>query len=231
MDKKRLIAAAAAGVLLLACGLSVAYFTDYDSRDNVFTVGKVGLELNEEHYTDRQTARPAEKLPKDPTVKNTGINDEYVFLEVSVPKRELTLLGDNGTPVGAKALTEAFDFFAEESPQTVSGSSFIYNGAAAGAEGWVFLERNDSAGEVTYVFGYSRKLSAGEETVSLFDKFALKRFIEEELTGGSRLSVPVRAYGIQADSLDGAEGVPADGSDPSVEALRSIFGICSNKKE
>ena len=231
MDKKRLIAAGAAGILLLACGLSVAYFTDYDRKDNVFTVGKVGLELNEEHYTDRQIARPSEKLPKDPTVKNTGINDEYVFLEVSVPKRQLTLLGDNGAPLGPKALTEVFDFFAEENPQTVSGTSFSYNGAAAGSDGWVFLEKNDGTDEATYVFGYSRRLAAGDETTSLFDKFALKSFIEEELTGGSRLSVPVRAYGIQADSLDGAEGVPADGSAPSAEALRSIFRICNNKKE
>ena len=232
MDKKKLLAAAAAGVMLMACSLAVAYFTDQDTRTNVFTVGNVALELNEEHFTDGQLARADVRLAKDPTVKNTGKNDEFVFLEVKVPKRLVTLLGTNGQKTGAKAANEVFGFFAEGSSQTVSGSSnFSYNGRTAAADGWVFLSKEEAADEDTYIFGYSRRLSPGEETVSLFDSFALRSFIEEEIEGGSSLTVPVNAYGIQADSLDGVSGLPDSDSDLTAQNLGDIFAICRNKQD
>ncbi len=230
MDKKKLIAAAAAGSLLVLCSLAVAYFTDYDTKNNVFTVGNVSLELNEEHFTDGQLARADVKLDKDPTVKNTGVNDEFVFLEVKVPKGEITLLGSDGKPSAAKSLQELFSFFGGSGAQTVSGSdNFAYNSSTSSSDGWVFLEKTSAEKEDTYVFGYSSALSSGDETISLFDKFALRKFIEEEIEGGTKLKIPVNAYGIQADSLDGVSGLPESGS-LSVQNLRDIFEICRNKQ-
>jgi predicted ribosomally synthesized peptide with SipW-like signal peptide len=230
MDKKKLTAAAAAGVMLLICSLAVAYFTDYDTKTNVFTVGNVALELNEEHFTDGQLVRADVKLDKDPTVKNTGTNDEFVFLEVKVPKGEITLLGSDGRPSAAKSLQELFSFFGSSGAQAVSGSdNFAYNGSTSSSEGWVFLEKAAAANEDTYVFGYSTAVSPGEETISLFDKFALRKFIEEEIAGGTKLKIPVNAYGIQADSLDGVSGLTESGS-LTAQDLKDIFEICRNKQ-
>ncbi|MBQ6251966.1 TasA family protein [Ruminococcus sp.] len=230
MDKKKLIAAAAAGGLLLLCSLAVAYFTDHDTKNNVFTVGNVALELNEEHFIDGQLARADIRIDKDPTVKNTGKNDEFVFLEVKVPKGEITLLGSDGKPAAPKSSQELFSFFGGSGAQTVSGSdNFAYNSSTSSADGWVFLEKTAAADEDTYVFGYSTAISPDEETVSLFDKFALRKFIEEEIAGGTKLTVPVNAYGIQASSLDGVSGLPESGS-LSVQNLKDIFEICRNKQ-
>ena len=229
MDKKKLIAVSAAGVLLLLCSLAVAYFTDQDTKNNVFTVGNVALELNEEHFTDGQLARAEVRLDKDPAVKNTGKNDEYVFLEVKVPKDEVTLLDSNGQRIPPKALQELFSFFGSGST-TVSGSeNFGYNSSTASADGWVFLEKTEAADADTYVFGYSKRLSSGDETVSLFDKFALRKFIEEEVAGGTMLEIPINAYGIQADNIDGVSGLPESGSLTAAQ-LSDIFEICRNKQ-
>ncbi len=229
MDKKKLIAASAAGVMLIAVSAAVAYFTDSDTKTNVFTVGNVDLELREENFTGGQLARADIRLSKDPKVKNTGKNDEFVFLEVKVPKGEVTLL-ENGVPAGPKAPRELFGFYAGSSGTAVSGSDNFSYRAAVENDGWVFLSRTESSDSASYVFGYSSKISPGDETVCLFDEFALRSFIEEEVPGGSELTVPVNAYGIQADSISGVSGLPDDGSGLTVQNLKDIFDICLNKQ-
>lgn len=76
------------GVLCLASvgGVS-AYLTDYDKVSNQFTVGKVDVELTEDNWKpdDHKKIEPGKVISKDPRIKNTGINDAYAYLEVSIP--------------------------------------------------------------------------------------------------------------------------------------------------
>ena len=40
---------------------------------------------------------PDKEVPKDPQITNTGANDAYVFMEVSVPRSEVRTVNDDGS--------------------------------------------------------------------------------------------------------------------------------------
>lgn len=87
--KKKLTAAAlvvAFGATAVT-GATLAYFTDIDQKDNVFTVGNVDIELTEPNWVaegskDAPEAYPGEALAKDPTVTNGGKNPCFVRIKV-----------------------------------------------------------------------------------------------------------------------------------------------------
>lgn len=68
-------------------GGTLAYFTDTEKADNVFTVGNVDITLTEPNWEgsgkeDAPEAYPGEALKKDPTVKNDGANPCFVRIKV-----------------------------------------------------------------------------------------------------------------------------------------------------
>lgn len=78
-----IIALAATAVI----GGTLAYFTDTDTADNVFTVGNVSIDLTEPNWEgegseDAPEAYPGEALKKDPTVTNDGKNPAFVRIKV-----------------------------------------------------------------------------------------------------------------------------------------------------
>jgi len=100
------------GVLCLASvgGVS-AYLTDYDKVSNQFTVGKVDVELTEDNWKpdDHKKIEPGKVISKDPRIKNTGINDAYAYLEVSIPTANVIAAADNGSRL-EKRVQELFSF-------------------------------------------------------------------------------------------------------------------------
>ena len=68
----------------VAIGGTLAYFTDRDSEANVFTVGDVEIDLNEEFEQNSQLI-PGVKIEKEATITNTGINDAWVWMTVAIP--------------------------------------------------------------------------------------------------------------------------------------------------
>lgn len=68
----------------IAIGGTLAYFTDRDSEANVFTVGDVKIDLNEE-FDQGATLIPGVNIEKEATITNTGINDAYVWMTVAIP--------------------------------------------------------------------------------------------------------------------------------------------------
>lgn len=77
-------------------GGTLAYFTDSEQADNVFTVGNVDITLTEPNWDasgklDAPNAYPGEALKKDPTVANTGANPCFVRIKVE----GLDVLGQN----------------------------------------------------------------------------------------------------------------------------------------
>ncbi len=97
--KKKLTAAAlvvAFGATAVT-GATLAYFTDIEQKDNVFTVGNVDITLTEPNWdeigsTEARDAYPGEALAKDPTVENEGENPCFVRVSVS----NLDQFGDKG---------------------------------------------------------------------------------------------------------------------------------------
>lgn len=73
---------------VMVAGLSVAgtlaYLTDRDSKANVFTVGDVSIELNEE-FNQNDTLLPGKDIEKAPTITNIGKNDAWVWASIAIP--------------------------------------------------------------------------------------------------------------------------------------------------
>lgn len=95
MKKKiALISLAIALVAILAVGGSLAYFMDTDEVKNVFTVGSVDIEQNEDFVQNSQllpvvgtdpTVADDNYIKKTVTVENIGENNAYVQTLVAVP--------------------------------------------------------------------------------------------------------------------------------------------------
>ncbi|MBQ8603511.1 MAG: hypothetical protein IJ410_01520 [Oscillospiraceae bacterium] len=118
MNKKRLVALIMVVALALTTlvGGTLAYFTDTDDATNTFVMGNVEIvldeakvEYNPEDYTwtaDEEAERvdtntyggeegllyPGAVLPKDPTVHNTGLNDAYIRVKVTMNPYPLGLI-------------------------------------------------------------------------------------------------------------------------------------------
>ena len=173
------------------------YLTDRDTAVNTVTVGDIKIDLDEPNWHDTYDVIPNQELPKDPQIKNTGVNDAIVFMTVQVPVEEITLTADNGTK-GVKAPSELFWF-----KDTADGASTHANNFDSN---WVHLDTKDTGADMsglshTYVFAYKTPLAANQTTSPLFDKIQIKNFIENEIMGGITEDIFINAYGIQASNV------------------------------
>ena len=149
MNKRKLILPImlAFGVVMLfmLLGGTVAYLTDTEAGVNVITIGNVGLVLTEPKYKDNKILSAGSSLEKNPILTNSGTKDEFVFIEVAVPKRTVTLLyedttvGDNphkeGTPVNVASLEEIYKIIADGHDSGATAVNLTENGE---------LENNDN---------------------------------------------------------------------------------------
>lgn len=83
----------------LAAGGTAAYLTDFETATNSFTVGKVDIDLDEPNWKpeDNTDLVPTQVIRKDPYVANKGVNEAFVYLEVSVPVRNVITVAKDGT--------------------------------------------------------------------------------------------------------------------------------------
>ena len=84
MKKALLMVLSLVLVVALTIGGTLAYLTDRDSKANVFTVGDVRIELNED-FDQGATLIPGKEIEKDVSITNIGKNDAYVWVEIAVP--------------------------------------------------------------------------------------------------------------------------------------------------
>ena len=97
MKKKKTVLAAIILLLMFVVGGAIAYFTDTDTKTNIFTIGSVDITLTEPGWnlTDAnnndipdaaEDLMPGESVTKDPTINNVSTkNPAYVFAKVEVP--------------------------------------------------------------------------------------------------------------------------------------------------
>jgi len=83
--KKKILALCIVAIIAVTAiaGASLAYLTDRDSAENVFTFGNVEIQLNET-FKDNKLI-PGKDLTKEASVTNTGINDAWVWVTVAIP--------------------------------------------------------------------------------------------------------------------------------------------------
>ena len=195
---KNVVMALTLAALLLVGGV-FAYLTDTDTQTNTFTMGNVEIDLTEptwDEYPDNNgdgVPDPAEDIwagkviAKDPTITNTGDNDAYVYLMVSVPKQNIVTAQADGTPNEA-AVTQLFNY-------TVNG-------------GWTLLKSNTSgADENVYLYAYDTALAPTEVTATaLFDEIEFVNVIEGQILSDVTFNIPVVAYAIQSNFGAGEAG-------------------------
>lgn len=173
----------------LAVGGTMAYLTDYDKAVNEFTIGKVEIELQEPNWKPEENTKlePSQQIRKDPQVKNTGKNDAFVYLEVSIPMADVITADASGNRIDRKN-TELFTFTKKAD--------------------WTSLESKASGQNKIYTFAYNKILKPGQTSTSLFDTVTLVNIIEGQLDT-RQFTVPVRAYAIQTVNTGGDAGTVA----------------------
>lgn len=123
--KKKILALAMAAIMLIVAvvGGTLAYFTDSDAENNVFTVGNIDIDLREhkddqlkDDFEDVTGVMPGVTYNKLIDVKNVGDNDAYVKVTIVIP--------ENMTPVWNDDATWKAD---DENPTSGSGTYVFYN--------------------------------------------------------------------------------------------------------
>lgn len=174
-----------AGILCLASvgGVS-AYLTDYEKVSNEFTVGKVDIELKEPEWKPEENKKiePSKVIHKDPQITNTGTNDAFVYMEVSIPMANVEAAAENGERLGKK-VQELFSFEAKDS--------------------WMQLSVQNAESRRTYTYAYKKILKPQETSETLFDTVKFLNLIEGQLDGQT-FEIPVRAYAIQTSYTGGS---------------------------
>lgn len=194
-------------MMLIAClavaGIS-AYFTDGADVTNTFTIGEVKLKLTEPSYPGNDNPEvkditPNAEIEKDPTITNTGKNDEYVFLTVSVPYADNLVVADaDGKKLDAKE-TQLFSYTLN------NGWSQV---------GQVIQDKSAKTNTYIYAYGTETKLTAlpAEDdtttadvaeniTPALFDSVTFVNAVEGQGLENKTKNIEIKAYGIQADNL------------------------------
>ena len=82
-----------------AIGGTLAYLTDRDSEANVFTVGDVNIDLNED-FSQGSTLVPGITIEKKPTITNIGPNKAWVWSTVAVPAKLDSVIDFSGEGAG-----------------------------------------------------------------------------------------------------------------------------------
>ena len=199
--KKKIAAIAVAAALAATTAISatLAYFTDAEQKDNVFTVGNVDITLTEPNWdsdgsSDAPEAYPGEALAKDPTVKNDGANPCFVRIKV-----------------------EGWDVLGENNKITYR-TDYVDNKLG---DNWKLHDDG--------YFYYNQVLAVGATTDALFDQIVIPTTVTNGFDGSYDLVVKaeaVQAQGARARFGTGAEGETGTVMTMTVAEIADWFGTC-----
>lgn len=186
MNRKKMVAVAIVLLLILCIGGMMAYFTDTDTKTNVFTLGdNVEISITET-WTDADGLgiHPGAVVTKAPKIKNDSTTTPaFVFAEIIVPCYATT-----GTTANAPLFT-----FTANSEWTLINTPSV----------------NTSDKTIKYVYAYGTStamtsLAANTTTSSaVFNSVTLVSTLTaaQKATANSTTNIVVNAYGIQTDGL------------------------------
>lgn len=193
VNRKRIIIIAAVSCLMIVMavlGTSLAVLTKKtEQRANNFTFGNVKIDLQEPEWDtltpEDKIVYPGKSVKKDPQVENTGNNDLYAYIEVSVPKAKVRTVADNKTTIIDTAQPQELFSFTPNSD-------------------WTLIDTDDTAEDYCVkLYAYTAKvLKPGETTSKLFGEVTYLNILEGELAKGTVLEMPINAYAIQSDYLN-----------------------------
>lgn len=205
-------------VAILAVGGTLAYFTDTDAAENVFTVGNINIDLIEQF--PKNELMPGLDVKKDVRVKNTGDNPAYVRVHIAIPE-----LLDSGSPeFAAYKNTLHFNFDSESTAEgqwswnaNKDGANYPENGG-----NWNFYtETIDGIAYNVYVVTYESILAPGVQTrTAAMDNVYLDVKVTQEDMKGileqlGKIKILVAAEGVQSQTFEELG---------AYEALNTAFG-------
>ncbi len=228
-------------IIVFAIILTMAVFTSSDIVDNRFSAATLDITLIEDEYNrltedEKTNLEPNDVIAKDPKIKNSDKTDAFVFLKITVPVMEVNNVKSDGDHPDnteyAKFPQEVF-YLKTNNDNTVTATDFNDAPKSAGDIGyWVELDSYEEGKDYksdtrTYVFGYSVYLKPEEFTETLFDYVQFKNYITYQIFNGTKLTINVDAYAIQADYLDGISKQNDDGS-KKIQSKDELTNILSN---
>ena len=144
---KKLVLLIVAIITIVGLGGLFAYLSDTDQKTNVFTVGKIDIELTESNWNpaNAQNLLPGQPIPKNPTINNIGRNSAYVYIKVVNPIVQLT-----------------------------TGEGVLFNYTIN--SGWTQLDQVELCGYRATTYYYNTALNASASTTSLFDNVTINDY-------------------------------------------------------
>lgn len=225
MKKKILSVCLVAVIAVMAiAGASLAYLTDTDAEDNVFTVGNVSIDLTENFDENLAHLIPAtgsaqngtlqNGIQKEVFVTNTGSEDAYVRVHIAIPA-----ILDNGNPdfdAGSNVL-----HFNYSGDNIGEGKWDWSNTTGAPYEGsWNYYETTiDGIAYNVYVVTYEATLESEASTVSAMTQV----YLDSKVTNEDIAKIK-ETLGDNWHIYVAAEGVQAAGFDNAYAALNTAFG-------
>ena len=182
-------------VAALAITGALAYLTAKDSATNKFTVGNVDIDLTEPSWVEGngENVVPGQVIAKDPTITNTGKNDAFVYLMVSVPKADDITVVDESTKTSTKV-------------NDLQLFSYELDG------GWTLVDSKIDNDDLYnyYLYAYNTALAPEAKTTPAFSTVKFANIAEGQFTEeNNKLQILVDGYAIQSDFYNNEAGETA----------------------
>lgn len=224
--KKRIVTLAlvVALVAIAAVG-TLAYFTDTDKADNVFTTGNVKIDLIE-NYEQNSKLIPStgsaqqgtlkNGITKEVTVKNVGTEKAYVRVHIAIPS-----ILDNGAETFDAGKNVLHFNYPKDS---IGEGKWDWSDSATdnkyeGSWNYYETEINDIKYNV-YVVTYGTALEADQVTA---EKAMHQVYLDTRVTSDDYAKL-IEALGENWHMYVVAEGTQADGFENAYDALNTAFG-------
>ncbi|MEE5993744.1 MAG: hypothetical protein V3G42_10950 [Oscillospiraceae bacterium] len=184
--------------------------------------------FNSEQFV-RTHWRPVQvNLIKDTLNKPYAYEYVYAYAEVQDGNEKLTPLknGETTEPLfdGLHLWNFSEEGFVDNANHSVLVEAFGIQTELPGLDG---TPQTKTVYWDEYVFGYNKKLAAGDKTITLFDEVQLKSFIDGKVKDD--FTIGVYGYGIQAKNLKTTPMVEITKDTFTKEELTAIYTIVKNK--
>ena len=223
--KKKILALCLVVVLAVTAvtGATLAYFTDTDNAENVFTTGNVDITLDEVFDPDNAKLLPGIDIQKEVKVTNVGSENAFVRVHIAIPSM-LDSGSEDEPAFAAYANTLHWNFTLASTADglwswnaTADGANYPGNGGA-----WnMYQETVDGVEYNVYVATYETALATNEQTAEnaiykvYMDISVTNEMMETIIEELGEVKILVVAEGAQEA---GFEGKPYD-------ALNTQFGV------
>lgn len=229
MNKKKIITLALVAIISVVAiaGASLAYFTDKDAKDNVFTTGKVDITLDEDFDENNNLLLPG-TVSRNNLKKRVSISVEegsvpaYVWYEWLIPAALDNIESAGGNILHVNSAGSTWDkyrenegYWADDQTEALPlEKTWDHEPAFAGTNGFLGTETIDGVVYNKYAVLYHGIVNPGEETSIGMAQVYMDKHIDTDANGNytykgnaidfdfsKDIHLIVRAYGIQASGF------------------------------